>query len=147
MIRWYFLDTTAAAIRAMEQYDSMQWILKNAQGEITKAEGDMVSISSPGFEENRSSGDVRSGENRMVNQMENLDVLRHRYETALEYDRWFTPAWMELTEEERQLLKGLYMDGLTCPDMCEELKIEKTTLYKRRNRALSHLSTLLYGLM
>ena len=60
---------------------------------------------------------------------------------------WFDPAWQQLSEEEQCLLESVYLDGSERVDICARLGFEKDAYYKRRNRALAHLTTLLYGVM
>ena len=61
---------------------------------------------------------------------------------------WFKPAWEQLSEEERYVLETFYMDeeesgaALT---IAEELNIERSSAYNKKNRALDHLTMLLYG--
>ena len=70
-----------------------------------------------------------------------------RNRQALEYMGWFESAWKQLNEDEQYILEGVYIDELPYADICDHLGVEKDAYYKRRNRALSHLTTLLYGVL
>jgi hypothetical protein len=61
---------------------------------------------------------------------------------------WFKPAWEQLTEEERYVLETFYMDAEesgAALTISEELNIERSSAYNKKNRALDHLTMLLYG--
>ena len=40
-----------------------------------------------------------AAENRIVDAIEEIDVLKERYRRAVEYMDWFRPAWEELSED------------------------------------------------
>lgn len=85
----------------------------------------------------------------MVKGIDEIDVLRERYRQAVEYMDWFRPAWDELSVDEKYLLDTFYGQddygngGVYA--ICEHFSIEKTSAYNKKNRALDHLATLLYG--
>ena len=63
---------------------------------------------------------------------------------------WFRPAWEELSEDERFVLETSYQnDGgdqsSAVYSICEHFGIERSSAYNRKNRALDHLTILLYG--
>ena len=62
----------------------------------------------------------------------------------------FLPAWNELTEDERYVLETFYGEdnqygASAIYDICDHFGIERSSAYNRKNRALSHLVTLLFG--
>jgi len=75
--------------------------------------------------------------------------LRERYRQAVEYMDWFKPAWDELSEDEQYVLETFYQnDGSQTGavyDICDYFHVERSSAYNRKNRALDHLTTLLYG--
>ena len=86
----------------------------------------------------------------MIKGIEEIDVLKERYRQAAEYMAWFLPAWEELSEDERYVLETFYSDGneygsSVVYDICDRFHIERTSAYKKKNRALQKLVTLLYG--
>ncbi len=91
-----------------------------------------------------------AAEDRIINGIEEIDILKERYRQAMEYMDWFQPAWDQLTEEERYVLETFYGDGNTYGSsaasyIAEYLHIEQPTAYKRKNRALDRLTVLLFG--
>ena len=86
----------------------------------------------------------------MLFRSEEIDVLRERYRQAVEYMNWFTPAWEQLSEEDRFCLETFYGDSSTYGSsaasyIAEYLHVEQATAYRHKNRALDRLTILLYG--
>ena len=85
----------------------------------------------------------------MVKGIEEIDVLKERYRQAMEYMAWFLPAWEELSGDDRYVLETFYSDEErqtdSIYDICDRFHIERTSAYKKKNRALQKLVTLLYG--
>lgn len=91
-----------------------------------------------------------AGEERIINGIEEIDILKERYRQAVEYMDWFKPAWEQLSEEERYCLEAFYGDGnaygsSAAASIAEYFSIEQSSAYKRKNRALDHLTVLLFG--
>lgn len=62
---------------------------------------------------------------------------------------WFMPAWNQLSEEERDVLDTFYGSEMgtygAVYEICDRYNIERSSAYNRKNRALTHLQTLLFG--
>lgn len=147
LVSWSYLDKRDATIKALKDYDTMRFIIENTSDEIKRVEDKTTSVGVPLYDEHVRSGNVHSGEDAMVNAIEEIDTLKERYRQALEYMGWFEPAWKQLSEDEQSLLEAVYLEDMTRPEICDRLGYEKDAYYKRRNRALTHLSTLLYGVL
>ena len=125
----------------------MKFIVENTSDEIKRVTERATSVGVPLYNDHVRSGNVHSGEDKMLNTIEEIDILKERYRQALEYMGWFEAAWKQLNEDEQYILEGVYIDELPYADICDHLGVEKDAYYKRRNRALSHLTTLLYGVL
>lgn len=147
MISWTYLDKRDATIRAMKDYDAMKFIIGNTSEEIKEISDKMTSIGVPKYDDHVRSGNVHAGEDSTINKIEEIDTLKERYRQALEYMAWFEPAWAQLSEEEQSILESFYLDEESYLVICERLEIEKNTFYRRKNRALNHFATLLYGVL
>ena len=145
MVGWNFLDKRDATVRVLENYDSMKFIIENTSDEIKKTSDKIASVGVPKYDDHVRSGNVHSGEDQVVNAIEEIDILKERYRQALEYMAWFEPAWKQLSEDEQYILESLYMDDVEVVDICVHLGIERKSFYMRKKRALDHLKTLLYG--
>ena len=150
-ISWQYLDKRNAAIAALKDYSSMQAIIANTPSEIAKLQNHIVGISGVQYSDMpRSSHNPNAGENRILKGIEAIDVLKERYRQAVEFMEWFQPAWKTLSDEEQTVLELFYISSdrnqtdavLT---ICERYYIERSSAYKKKDRALAHLAVLLYG--
>lgn len=149
-ILWQYLDKKGAAISALKDYSSMQHIIDHTNEEIDNVRGKMESIQSPGYDGMPKSYNPQSGEDRIINAIEEIDVMKERYRQALEYMEWFKPAWDALTDDERYVLEAFYtgdedFGSGAVYTICDHFGIERSSAYNKKNRAIQHLALLLYG--
>lgn len=150
-IAWLYLDKRTAVINALKDFESMDYIIKNTQSEITATQDDMTSLGSPALSDMpKGPHNSHAAENKIVKAMDTISLLNERYQRALEYMAWFRPAWLALSEDEQFVLSRFYMSDESrqadsvC-DICEHFHIERTSAYKKKDRALARLTLLLYG--
>lgn len=148
-IIWQYLDKRAATIKALKDYGSMRYIIENTKSEIDRVHEKMGGIRSPGFDGILHSRNPQAGEDRLIKGIDEIDVLKERYRQAVEYMDWFKPAWEELDEDERYVLDTFYgqddYGSSAVYAICDHFHIERSSAYNKKNRALDHLTTLLYG--
>ena len=68
----------------------------------------------------------------------------------LKYMNWFQPAWDALSEDDRFVLDTFFCSeskyGSGAADaVSDHFSIERSSAYRKKNRALENLTTLLYG--
>ena len=126
MISWSYLNKRSAAAKAIRDYDSMKFIVEHTDEDIRTAYRDLTSLSSPSFD------GLPGSKNPQVQ----------------EYRKWFPPGWDELDEEGRYVLTAFcgsrYGDG-AADQVGRHLSVERSTAYRKKDHALDHLATLLYG--
>ena len=148
-ICWKYLDKRAATAEAIKDYDSMQYIIDHTEDEIKEERNKMVSLASPVIDGMPHVSDPSAGEDRLIAGIEEIDVLKERYRQAVEYMAWFMPAWEQLSEDERYVLETFYDNeygiNLAVYTICEKYGIERSSAYNKKNRALNHLTVLLFG--
>lgn len=148
-ISWNYLDKRKATIDAIESYDDMVFIIDHTDEEIVKLTDRMVGVGSPGMDGLPHAHDPKAGENRLINTIDEIDVLKERYRQAKEYMDWFKPAWEKLAEDERFVLSACFMEPLNSEDsmriVSRHFNIERTSVYMKKKRALDHMTALLYG--
>lgn len=146
-IIWQYLDKRGATANALRDYGRMEFIICHTDDEVKAVHEKMGGISSPQFDGMPHTHNPHAAEDRMAEGMDEISVLQERYREALEFMAWFEPAWAELTEDERYVLECFYMgaDGPAVSAVCERFQIERNSAYRRKNRALSKLSVMLYG--
>lgn len=149
-IAWKYLDKRAGTIQAVKDYVSMDFIIRNTGSEIKRAYDGLTGVGSPGMDGLPHAHDPKAGEERMAGGLDEIDVLKERYRQAVEYMAWFVPAWEELSEDEQFVLETFYEGSGYCDTnpvdtICEAFQIERSSAYNRKNRAVNHLTTLLFG--
>ena len=150
-IAWMYLDKRNAVINALKDYESMNYIVDNSPSKICETEEQMIGQSSPSFSDMpKGSPNPKAAENRIVQAIDTITIMNERYQRALEYMTWFQPAWQALSADERFVLSRFYMDDESkqidsVSEICECFHIERTSAYKKKDRALSRLALLLYG--
>jgi len=149
LIAWKYLDKQQATLNALGDYKNMAAIIEITPTDIKNIKDDMSSPRSSNYDGMPHTRDPQSGENILCSVIDKRDVLYNRYQQALEFMSWFTPAWLQLSKEERLLLETLYMgeDNKTTAveNISEQLHIERAQIYRRKDKALNRLTTFLYG--
>ncbi len=107
-------------------------------------------VGSPGWDGIPHAHNPHAGEERILNTIEEIDILKERYRQAVEFMDWFKPAWEQLSDDDRYCLETFYGDANTYGSsaayyIAEYLHVEQATAYKRKNRALDRLTVLLFG--
>jgi len=149
MIAWKYLDKTSATTAAMRDYDSMRSIINNTPDEIKEVYEKMSAPHSANHSNVSAAHNPKSGEDKLVEQIDKLDVLRDRYSTAVEYMTWFESAWGTLTDTEQIILREFYMgenlrSGASAR-LQSRLNYGESNIDKLRRKALSRLTLSLFG--
>lgn len=145
-VMWKYLDKRTATIRAMEDYENMQFILNSTDDEVRGIRENMVGIGSPNMDGMPRTHNPQAGEERIIESIEKIDILKERYRQAVEYMNWFKPAWEALGEDDQYILEMFYLtEDSNVGMVCDHFGIERSSAYNKKNRALTKLSTCLYG--
>ena len=150
-IIWHYLDKRTAAVNALKDFGSMQYIIDHTESEIDTVHNRLSTVGSPAFSHvPKSSRNPQAHEDRIIAGIDEIDVLKERYRQAVEYMDWFQPAWMELSEDERYVLQTFYWNEDerqtdAVYEVCDHFNIERSSAYNKKNRAIQHLTLLLYG--
>lgn len=129
----------------------MKAIIANTPVDVVEAQNRMVGVGAVSISDMpKGSPNLHAGEDRIMRGMEQMDAIVDRYKQAKEYMAWFEPAWNSLTADERGLLEIFYITGgdnraETVEKICETYRVERTSAYTLKGRAISHLALLLYG--
>lgn len=146
-IMWSYLDKEKATIQVLEDYNSMVFNLKHAEERIQELQDQMIGIGSPNLDGLPKAHNPQAGEEKIINAVEKIDTLKEKHRQAEEYMAWFEPAWKELSEDEQYALDAFFISGdKNAADRCvDHFGIERNSVYRKRKRALAHLTLLLYG--
>ena len=148
-IIWKYLDKRAATIAALKDYDSMAFIIRDTEAQVAKAETRLGSVGGMRLSSIPSVHNPKAAEERMAAVVDEVSVIEERFRQAQEYMSWFQPAWDQLEDEERYILRTFYVENSygagAVYEIADHLHIEQTAAYKRKNRALCRLQVLLFG--
>jgi len=149
-IAWTYLDKRGAAVDALKDFASMEYIIANhADNEETLRE-DMTAAGTSNLGSVPGSNNPHAGEARLNAKLDEIDVLKERYRQALEYMDWFRPAWEELSADEQFILTEFFLrQDITKTEAIlnigERLHVERAQAYRYKDKALNRLALLLYG--
>ena len=149
-IAWIYLDKRTAAIDALKDYASMEYIIQTCPDDLTDVRDRMTAVSSSAPTGMPRQKNPHSGEARLAASIDEIDVLKERYRRALEYMEWFSPAWDALTEDERFILNECFLrEDISKTEAIlnvgDRLHIERAQVYRRKDKSLDRLALLLYG--
>jgi len=148
-IAWTYLDKRGAAVDALKDFASMEYIIDNHADDEEAIREDMTAVGSPALGGQPSGHNPHGGEARLTAQIDEIDVLKERYRQALEYMAWFRPAWEEMPEEEQFVLREFFRDDNSKSESVlligDRLHLERAQVYRRKDKALNRLALLLYG--
>lgn len=146
-----YLNKHAATINAIKDYNAMKHILLSYSDNTTELREHLTSVHAPTLSWS-APGTInpRAEEGKIALSLDLMDVVRDRYQKALEYMAWFQPAWDALSGDERFILTEFFMKNdirktELISNISERLCLERAQIYRRRESAIAHLSLLLYG--
>lgn len=144
-----YLDTRKAAIAALQDYPVMEHILATTDQTIADTYQDATTPASPRLDGTPTSGDPHAAETRIAATLDRIDVYRDRYHQACQYMDWMLPAWEALSDDDRFVLDAFFLadqpQEARIQTIADHYYIERDSAYRRKNRALDHLTTALYG--
>ena len=149
-IPWAYLNKCAATISALIDYNSMKHILLSYSDDAAEVRDHLTCVHAPALSWGApGSVNPHAADGRIARTLDLADVVEDRYQQALEYMAWFQPAWDALSEDERFILSEIYMNDTNRTDAVisigERLHLERAQVYRRKDKAVSRLSLLLYG--
>lgn len=145
-------DAIYATIRALCNYDSMKFIISDTPTKIREIEDAAAAVHSPVIDGMPKIHNNNAHEEKLLHAIEITDVYARRYYAAIKFMKWFEPAWKHLSEDDRFVLHEFYMTGaqeksIAVYTIMDHFSIERSSAYNKKNRAVQHLATLLFGVM
>ncbi len=135
------------AIEHLTKYDAMVESIKNLPEEISMLELSKKSLRSI-LPETMPSGKTKGPcDDRLINSIVKRQQLEKSYQDALTWVRTTDRAMSILEPEEQKILEGMYIRpqrGIVSK-LCQDLGIEQSTVYRRRDTALYRFTLALYG--
>lgn len=150
-IMWKYLDKRSATIAAIKDRRSMRFIIDHTEDDIAAERDRMTGVGAVRSDGMPHAYNPKAGEDRVISGIEEIDVLKERYRQAMEYMEWFEPAWAQLSNDEQYVLETFYDENPYGTNaawyIADHYQIEQASAYRKKNRALDHLTVLLFGKM
>lgn len=148
MIAYKYIDTKGATIAALRDYKNMRAIIDNTPEKVKETYTNMININAIQMNDVPQQSYVHYQEDKIIKSLDKINLLEERYKIALEYMKWFTPAWNSLNETEKMLLQAFYINkkGNTYSYLQKELHYSERHIRRIKNNALQKLDSILYGI-
>jgi len=148
-IVWLYLDKKMATINALKDYSNMEYIIEHTDEDIAAIHEKIESPVGTFPTGMPKACNTKALEDRLVSEIDEIDVLKERYRQALEYMKWFKPAWESLGVDDKYILKVFFENEGSkteaVANIGEKLFLERAQVYRRKEKALNQLALLLYG--
>lgn len=132
----------------LRRYDAMRLATINIPQELERLEIDACSIRAARTDRATVAGGGNRKEEAMINNILHRQELERTLQQAQLWLQVTDRALTALSNEEKQILHRLYIypqkGGLD--QLCKELGMETSSIYRRRDKALEHFTIALYGI-
>lgn len=141
------MNWKSEAIDKLRNYKAHREALENIPREIKRLESAYAGIRSATTDSTPVSGGGSTREDVMLSNIVHRDELKRRLKEARLWVAQVDKALAVLDDEERLVLDRFYICRAkgNVEDLCERFGIEKTAVYKRRDKALRFFTIALYG--
>lgn len=135
------------AIEKLRNYEAHKQALESLPKEIRRLESAYTGIRSATTDGTPVSGGSSTREDAMLSNIVHRDELKRRLKEARLWVSMVDKALNILTDEERLVLERLFIHPMksSMGALSEQLSIDKTTVYHRRDSALRKFTIALYG--
>lgn len=139
-------DLKQEAIKKLKYYNLKKQSLKVTMEEYRRLGAEMAVIHATDSHD-RVSGGTGSQEDRLVSLIQKRDTLRCAMRNTRAWIRVVDKALTAICEEDRMILDMLYINRAkgNVERLCEQLFVEKATVYRRRDRALHEFTIAMFG--
>lgn len=143
------MDWKREAADKLKCYEAKRTSLERAQAELRRLEDDMTRIRSAATDGTPVSGGTSTREDVIVNNIARREELKLAMKEARAWVKIVDSGLAVLDEEERHILDRFYIHRANgnVERLCDELRVEVATVYRRRDKALRHFTLALYGVV
>ena len=137
------------AMEKLKRYSAMQRALRNIPEELRRLEADATALRSPSGEQVSVIGGGGRREDALINNLAERQELEWSLARVKQWLAVTNRGLNALTNEELVILQRMYL----CPErgavdrLCGELGVEQATVYRKRDKALQHFATAMYGFL
>lgn len=141
------MDWKSIAVEKLRDYEAKRQSLESIPLEIAMVESSMTSIRSSRVDGTPVKGGGSGYEDRMLGLIVKKQELEDNLDRAQLCVDMVTGALQTLTQEERHILDRFYINPAkgNLDRLCDELFLEKSAAYRRKDAALRRFTIALYG--
>ncbi len=142
------MNWKSEAIEQLSKYDAMVKAVKNIPEQIRCLDDTIKTLRTAHADALRLGKTRGRSDDHIINNIVKRQELEKSYQNAVAWVRTTEQAMSVLNFEERQILEGMYIrpeKGIVSV-LCEELGIEQSSVYRRRDHALYRFTIALYGI-
>lgn len=134
--------------RKLRGYEARQQALENIPAELARLESTFVSVRSARTDGTPVQGGGSGREDAMLSNIVHRQELERTLEQARLWVAVVDRALAVLDDEERLVLDRFYIHRGkgNVQRLCDELRLEQSSVYRRRDSALRHFTLALYGI-
>ena len=137
----------AEAVEKLRRYDAMCRAVRNLPVELDRLEAEYTALGSGLRVHTLAGRDERRQEDRLMDNLMARQQLKWSLNQALSWTEVVNNALSALEPEERLILHRLYIlpQVGALAQLSEKLGVEKSSIYRRRDKALNKFTLSLYG--
>ena len=137
------------AMEKLKNYKAMRLAEKNIPEQICMLEASAASLRSPSAPKVGGSGSVRSREDALISNMAERQELEWNLARVKQWLAVTDRGLKALSNEELVILQRMYLypERGAVNRLCGELGVEQATVYRKRDKALQHFTTAMYGFL
>ena len=137
------------ATQKLRQYDAMHSALKNLPDELKRLEQAACAIRAARTDGTPVKGGTNRREDMLLSNMVHREELANTLSQAKLWVSATDRALGALTPEEKLILYRMYMypERNALDRLCQELDLEQSSIYRRRDQALNRFVTAYYGIL
>lgn len=137
------------ATQKLRQYNAMKLALQNLPEELNRLEQAASSIRSARIDGTPVKGGTNRREDMLLSNMVHREELANTLSQAKLWVSTTERALGALTPEEKLILYRMYMypERNALDRLCQELDLEQSSIYRRRDQALNRFVTAYYGIL
>lgn len=141
------MNWKSEAVDKLRQYEAKKLSIVNIPLEISRLESAARGIRSAASDGTPVSGGGSGREDMLLSNIVHREELERSLEQAQKWVALVDAALAILSVEERLLLERFYVhpERGSVDRLCEELRCEKATVYRRRDKAIHRFTLALYG--
>jgi len=135
------------AMEKLRKYDLMHRAMANIPAEIARLQAEAAAVGAGVPERLPGNREAHKQEDRLLNNLVCRQELQHTLEQVRQWTDTVTHALAALEPEERLVLHRLYIDPRegALEMLCQNLQVEKSSIYRRRDKALEKFTLAMYG--